>query len=169
MPLIAVPVFSLVVFAVCDLIRRPKVHVAYFETPIEMAALFVIFSAYACMLGLHFSLKNKKTVKAVIVSVGLLLVVNLGAFLFWNAIVKNAEVAAAGLSPATPFTAISYIVNPDQSFDSQATLAGNITAVRISGAVGSVIFLAIHAMIVFAWYKSMVRNFDMIIRKQSGQ
>jgi len=168
-PLIAVPVVSLLIFAVCDLIRSPAQRVVYIETAVWIAVLLVVFSAYACMLGLHFSLKNKKTVRAVIIAVGVMLVINLGAFLFWEAVVERAGVSGAALAPATPFTAILILIDPLRLFDSPADLASHAISVRFTAAIGSLIFIVVHGLIVYAWYKSMVRNFDMVIRKQSGQ
>ena len=169
LPMILVPVISLLMVSVFDLIRQPKEPAVHIETGIEIGILLVIFSAYACMLGLHFSLKQKKTVRAVIISVGVLLIANLAAYLFWWTIVTRADVLGAALATATPFTAIRAIIDPVHLFDSKATLANQWAAVRASALVGTLIFAAIHSVVIFSWYKSMVNSFDMVIRKQSGQ
>ena len=168
-PMIMVPVVSLLMFGVLDLVRRPAQRVVYLETALEVGALLLVFAAYACMLGLHFSLKQRKTVRAVIIAVGVLLIANLGAFLFWNAVVQHAGVFGSALSAGTPFTAIFILIDPSRLFDTPAVLAQSVRAVRVSALVGSVIFIALHAAVVYSWYKSMVRSFDTIIRKQSGQ
>jgi ABC-type transport system involved in multi-copper enzyme maturation permease subunit len=166
-PLIAVPVLSLLLFAVWD-IRRTGERVAYLETALEIGVLLLVFAAYTCMLGLHFSLKQKKTIRAVILAVGVMIVANLVAYLFWQAIAEAAGVLGAALAPATPFTAIGTLIDPSMLFGTPAELAANVPAIRVSALVGTGIFVALHAAVVFSWYKSMVKGFDMIIRKQSG-
>jgi ABC-type transport system involved in multi-copper enzyme maturation permease subunit len=169
-PLIGIPVISLLLFAVVELLRRPKERVAFFETAFEIGALMIAFAAYACLLGLHFSLKQKKTVKAVLLAVGWLLVINLGSYYFWRAIVGEANVPGAALSCATPFTAIFTLIDPYTTlFDAPSTYLTKLGAVRVAALFGAVIFLGLHAAIVYAWYSSMVKSFDMIIRKQSGE
>jgi hypothetical protein len=168
-PMIAVPTLSLLLFAVFDLLRRPPERVAYLETALQIAVLLVVFAAYACMLGLHFSLKQKKTIRAVILAVGVLIVANLVAYLFWNAITENADVLGAALAPATPFTAIGTLIDPSVLFvATPQDFRGKIPAIRTGAFIGCAIFVALHAAVVFSWYKSMVKGFDMIIRKQSG-
>jgi ABC-type transport system involved in multi-copper enzyme maturation permease subunit len=167
-PLIGVPVLSLLMFGVLDLIRQPKARVAYIETAFEVGVLLVVFSAYACMLGLHFSLKQKKTVRAVLLAVGTLLIANLGIHFFWQAIIDYADVLGAAFSAAAPFTAIFTLIDPSHLFDTPAEYLTRAGSVRIFALIGSAVFILLHGLVVFSWYKSMVRGFDMIIRKQSG-
>jgi len=167
-PLIAVPVLSLLVFAVWDMVRRPTERVVYIETALEIGVLLVVFAAYTCMLGLHFSLKQKKTIRAVILAVGVLIVANLVGYLFWNAITTAAGLLGAALAAATPFTAIGTLIDPSLLFSTPRDYLSSISAIRISALVGCTIFVGLHAAVVYSWYRSMVKGFDMIIRKQSG-
>ena len=122
------------------------------------------------MIGLHFSLKQRKTIRAVILAIGVLLVANLGTYYFCMAIVQHAGIFGSALCAATPFTTIFTLIDPvGRNFGSQAELAPHVTAVRIAALIGSAIFVVVHSTVVYSWYKSMVRSFDMIIRKQSGQ
>lgn len=168
-PLIAIPTLSLMIFAISDLVRGNKSPVVPIETGIQIGALLTIFSAYACLVGLHFSLKQRKTVRAVMLTVGVLTVANLAIFLFWRSICESVKVVGAALASATPFTAIRVLINPLLLFESPQELAGQYGAFRVAALVGSIAFLFIHGAIVFTWYKSMVKSFDMVIRKQSGQ
>jgi hypothetical protein len=162
-------VLSIALFAVWDVFRRPPERVVYIETALELGLLQIVFAAYACMLGLHFSLKQKKTIRAVILAIGVLVVGNLIAFMFWQAITDAAKMLGPALAPATPFTAIATLVDPSNLFSSPREFRNSIPAIRTSALIGSGVFIALHAGIVFSWYKSMVKGFDMIIRKQSGQ
>lgn len=168
-PLIAIPTLSLLIFAISDLIRGNKSPVVPIETGLEIGALLTIFSAYACLVGLHFSLKQRKTVRAVMLTIGVLTVANLAIFLFWRSICESVKVVGAALASATPFTAIRVLINPLLLFESPQELAGQYGAFRVAALVGSIAFLIVHGAIVFTWYKSMVKSFDMVIRKQSGQ
>jgi len=168
-PLIAIPTLSLLIFAISDLIRGTKAPVVPIEAGLEIGALLTIFSAYACLVGLHFSLKQRKTVRAVMLTIGVLTVANLAIFLFWRSICESVKVVGAALASATPFTAIRVLINPLLLFESPQELAGQYGAFRVAALVGSIAFLVVHGAIVFTWYKSMVKSFDMVIRKQSGQ
>ena len=168
LPLIAVPVISLLIFGITDEIRRPAERAVYWETGMEIGSLMIIFSAYACMLGLHFSLKQRRTVKAVLLAVAVLIGANTAIFLFWNMIVEGASVLGPALAAATPFTSIQYMIDPSSIVESQAAYLQKIGSLRLSAFIGSAIFITLHAIVVFSWYKAMVRSFDMIIRKQSG-
>ena len=74
------------------------------------------------------------------------------------------------LAPFTPFTAILYSVNPKGLFSDTSgnAFAQHATAARILLFVGSAIAATLYAAIIFSLYRPLVRNFDMIMRKQSG-
>lgn len=167
-PMIAVPVLSLLIFGVVDAVRRASPVVVAIEAWLELAALLVVFSAYACLLGLQFSLKQRKTVRAVTLAVGVLVVVNLAVFAFWSQVVESTRLLGVTLSPATPFTAIRALIEPSYILDPQE-LTRKWSSFRVAAATGTCMFLLVHGLIAYSWYKWMVKGFDMIIRKQSGQ
>ena len=139
------------------------------EVWIELAVLLLAYAALACMLGLHFSLRIRQTVKAVMVSVGVMTLICLGAWALVQAIIDSVDAGGALLAAFTPFNAISVLVNPAPLFNNPNELAANLASVRGFALVGSAIAAAVVCGIVAGMYKSMVRNFDMIVRKQSGQ
>ncbi|MCH7812952.1 MAG: ABC transporter permease subunit [Planctomycetes bacterium] len=167
-PMIAVPVFSVLAFAVYDLIRTDGVGVATIEGPFELAALMVVFAAATCMLGLHFSLRSKKTVRAVMASVGTMIVVLLAVSAVWVQVVDAFDVAGAALAPLTPYTAIRSICDPGVLVDVPTDLPGRIGTIRGLTLIGSAISVGLMLLIVASMYKSMVRGFDMTIRKQTA-
>ncbi len=168
-PLLLVPIISLLVFGIVDLIRSPGETAIFVETPIEVGACLIVFSAYACMLGLHFSLKQRKTVKAVLLAVAVLLVANAALYSFWKAIVGSSGSLGSALAPATPFTMILGLIDPVPMFEQYSIYLGKLGVIRMNAAIGTAIFVALHSVVVYSWYLSMVRSFDQIIRKQSGQ
>jgi ABC-type transport system involved in multi-copper enzyme maturation permease subunit len=167
-PMIAVPVGSVLLFALYDLFFTKGVGVAYIEGVLELAALMVAFAAFACMLGLQVSLRSNKTVRAVMVSLGTLIVILIIATALWWQITKAFGNAGSMVAPFTPFTGLWVICDPSVLFDSEKDLAAHITSVRVLGLVGSAIAVGFVALIVASMYKSMVRNFDMTLRKQTA-
>ncbi|MBN1511056.1 MAG: ABC transporter permease subunit [Phycisphaerae bacterium] len=168
-PLICVPVASLLLFALYDVVRRAADPAVFIETALEVGVLMVIYTAFACMIGMDRSLKNKKTVQAVMVSVGLLVVLCLATWAIWSQIIKQADEAGALLGPFTPITALETLVNPTTLFDGNSqALADAAVRVRVLALFGSAMAAGVVALIVAGMYKSMVRNFDMIVRKQSA-
>ena len=88
--------------------------------------------------------------------------------------VLTAIVTASGgefgalLAPFSPFTAIWYLVDPAQLFDTSQELAKNYSATRMAVAMGTLAAAAVYGFAVWTAYMGLVRNFDMIVRKQSG-
>jgi len=165
-PMIAIPAASVLLFAVYDLIFTQGPGVAYVETALELAALMVAFSAAVCMLGMHFSVRSRRTVRAVMVSMGTLALILLLVTVVWINIVRAFRTAGAVLAPFTPFTAIQTLCDPTVLLDSPTDLAKNIRTIRGLGLIGTTLSVGLVALIVASAYKSMVRNFDMTIRKQ---
>ncbi len=167
-PMIAVPVGSVLLFALYDLVKGHAERVAYCEVAIELAALLTVFTAWACMLGMHISLRSKRSVKAVMVSLGVLIIALLAASALWWQIVSAFDTAGAVLAPATPYTAILVLCNPGVLLENPAKLPEHIGVIRGLSLIGSAAAVGVVLLIVTSMYKSMVRNFDMTLRKQSA-
>ena len=167
-PLIAVPVASVLLFAIYDLFATEGVGVAYVEAAVELAALMLAFTAWTCMLGLHFSLRSKKTVRAVMVSLGTIIVVLLAVTAVWRHLVGVFGAAGAVVAPFTPFTAVWAICDPLTLVDGPTELKAKIHTIRGLALIGSAVSVGLVILIVASMYKSMVRNFDMTIRKQTA-
>ncbi|MFQ5491726.1 MAG: ABC transporter permease [Phycisphaerae bacterium] len=168
LPMIAVPVASVLLFAFYDLAKGNNPRVAYLESAPELAVLMIAFAAATCMLGMHVSLRSKKTVKAVMVSLGVLIVIMLAASALWWQIVMAFDAAGAALAPAWPYTAVKVICDPQVLFDTPKTLAQNIGTVRSLNALGTAAAVTFWLIFVASIYKAMVRNFDMTLRKQTA-
>jgi hypothetical protein len=166
--MIAVPVVSLLLFAVYDLIKQNAERAAFIEGPFELAGLMIAFTAWACMLGMHVSLRSKKTVKAVMVSLGTLILILLAASPLWWEIVSAFGIAGAAFAPATPYTAIKAICDPAVLLDDPARFSREVHMLRGLTFVGSAAAVGVVLLIVASMYKSMVRNFDMTLRKQTA-
>ncbi|HEX8524522.1 MAG TPA: ABC transporter permease subunit [Tepidisphaeraceae bacterium] len=177
MPLVAVPVASALLFIIYDLWRvgawggGPNFRWLVFpESVLIMPPMLIIATAFASILGMSMSLRCRTTVRAVMSSVGIVL----GACgaLGWCGYTilsghRTGEVALA-VGAFSPFTVLTVLIDP-ASYGGDAFLpgAGDPTTGRLMILIFSWIATAGYALGVWAMYKSMVKNFDMTIRKQS--
>ncbi len=170
LPLIIVPVVSCLVFILYDVVSRLNQRQPWLVLPealVLMPALLVILVAFASIVGMQMSLRTKTTVRSVMVS--LAIVVGLFALLGFCGfqIATSGEQVGLVLGAFSPLTVIMVLINPEQYGGS--VFMGD-EALRLQGRV--IIFLFSlaacggYATIIWAMYKSMVKNFDMTIRRQ---
>ncbi len=168
-PLLVGPVLVLLIFGVCGMLRGESPPVVAIESALELAVLMVVYTGCACVIGLAVSLKTKKNVTAVMYSVGVMVllcgILSAGGFAFVEA---SGEEAGAFLAPFTPFTSIKFLVDSRALFDSGGEFARGASAARAWAFAGTIFASTVFAIIVWTRYNSLVRNFDMIVRKQSG-
>ena len=131
----------------------------------------IIVAAFASILGMQMSLRCRTTVRAVMSSVGIMLGVCGG--LGWCGLEFLTSRGADGyfsliVSSFSPFTVMTVLIDP-WSYGGR-TFEGNsddISTGRLLVFIFSWVATAAYAAIVWQMYKSMVKNFDMTIRKQS--
>ena len=168
-PLVLGPVVVLLAFGLYGSRNPPKPPVVWLETALEMAALILVYTAFACVIGLRVSLLTRKNVTAVMASIGLVILLFGVATMIGMAVVRGSGGDfGAFLAPFAPFTSIWYLIDPMQLFDSASDYQTGASGARVAAAMGSAIATAVYAFIVWSIYISLVRNFDMIVRKQSG-
>ncbi len=168
-PLVAIPTVTVLLLAGYGLLFERGIRVVPLEAAVEIAALMIAYSAAACMFGLTVSLHSRKTVKAVMVSVGTIVLVCLIFTLIANSITEGGGRWGAAVAPFSPFTGIHTLLDPSMLFDTAGELTQHYASMRIWAASGAAIAVAAYLIAVGGGYKSMVRNFDMIMRRQSGQ
>jgi ABC-type transport system involved in multi-copper enzyme maturation permease subunit len=174
LPLVAVPVASVVLFIMYDLVRytsdRTIRWIVFPEAIIIMPGMLIMVAAFASILGMHMSLRCRTTVRAVMSSVGIVIGMCGGLgwcgsqFLsyrgggFFNLIVGS----------FSPFTVLTVLIDPVK-FGGDAFGPGStgVNGARVIVLVFSWIATGVYALIVWSMYKSMVKNFDMTIRRQS--
>jgi ABC-type Na+ efflux pump permease subunit len=172
LPLLAVPAATVLLAAIIDWIRSAHNPVAA-TTPLAdivsallLPPLLLVYSAFACILGLQMSLKSKRSVQAVISSIGILVVVGFGLSLCAMGVQSGGEMGAL-ITPFTFVTAIFYVLNPADLLTGGYRGTADRATVHGFLVVGTLISLAVYGAFVAGTYRSMVRNFDMIVRKQS--
>ena len=175
LPLVAVPVASAGFFVIYDIVRRFSnwndasfQWVVFPEAVVLLPAMLVIVVAFASILGMNMSLRLRKTVVAVMSSVGI--VVGICAAMGWcgYSMLNASRTGAAGLGAAafSPFTLMTVLIDP-YAYTSDLWNEDNAAGSRIAVFILTWIAIAGYTAIVWTMYKSMVKNFDMTIRKQS--
>jgi ABC-type transport system involved in multi-copper enzyme maturation permease subunit len=169
LPLLLGPAVVLLAFGVYGIFSKSAPAAVWIESAIEVAALMVIYTAVACVIGLRISLISKTNVTAVMSSVGLMILLcGIASLIGFPLATSAGGEFGAFLAPFSPFTSISYIVNPRWLFDTDADFARGLAAARTAAFIGSIIATTLYAFFVWTIYSGLVRNFDMIVRKQSG-
>jgi len=166
-PLIAVPIGTVLLLAMYDWITAVSPPAVYPEAVLELALLFVVYSGMACMIGLHSSLRFRKSVHAVVASigaVGLLCLILSGC---GASVLGGMDVYGALIAPLSPFIGIAAIVEPTSVLEITSWPVGR-GQIRSLNLVGSILTTVAYLAIVAGLYGSMVRNFDMTVRKQSA-
>ena len=170
-PLLLGPVIVLLGFGVYGLLRGGATAAVWIEVAVELGLLMVIFTACACVIGLRISLVSRKNVTAVMWSIGAMVLLCGILTAIGVALVTNAGGAlGAFFAPFTPFTSIWYLVDPVELFDSPAEFADSsvIVTTRLAALLGTAFATGVYSLVVWSIYSGLVRNFDMIVRKQSG-
>ncbi len=174
LPLVAVPVLSVGIFVAYDAFHFFLNHadstmqwIAFPDALLIMPGTLIIISALAAIVGMQMSLRCRKSVVAVMSSVGI--VVGLCAVLgfcgFQMLQSSGADTIGVVAGSFSPFTLLTMEINP---YEGAATAFGNgDSSPRVLIFVFSWIAVGVYAAVVAAMYKSMVKNFDMTIRKQS--
>lgn len=167
-PLLMGPVVILFVFGLYGTKKGEIGPAIWIETFALIAVLTTIYTACACIIGLRVSLWAKKNVTAVMYSVGAMVLFCGGPTMLNVAIIAETGTEVGSFfAPFSPFTAVWYLVDPSHLYPSSKELMQNAAATRVASVFGSAIAALLYTFFVWTIYMGLVRNFDMIVRKQS--
>jgi ABC-type Na+ efflux pump permease subunit len=182
MPLLAVPVASAALFVSYDLFRRlaggdddARRWIVFPEALLILPATLVIVAAFAAIVGMQMSLRLRTTVKAVMASVAIVLGGSMAlgwcGFGALAQFTRGAETLGLVIASFSPITVIALLIDP-YSITPQTGLFGGGDASGLTTARWVVLSFSLiattgYAAAVYAMYGSMVKNFDMTIRRQS--
>ena len=173
LPLIVVPTVSCLVFVLYDFVSgavgRGGRWLVLPEALVLIPALLVVLVAFASIVGMNLSLRQKTTVRAVMISLGI--VIGLFALLGWcgyGIVTGSGQEVGLVLGSFSPLTVIMLLIDPVQYGGRSFTGgdASEVATARVIVALFSLAACGAYAAAVWAMYKSMVKNFDMTIRRQ---
>jgi len=181
LPMLAVPIGTLVVAGIYVLsagVTRRTITpgavggvvepIVLPEAGLDAALVSIPFIAFCVIIGLQVSLKSKGTISAVIATVGLVGVVSgIVGLCAWKSGEEISTVGPvlAGLSPGSVLFASAHPVDAMMgSIGGQSDLV----AARIALLVGCAVSAGVYGAVVWGVHASMVRGFDMTVRKLAG-
>lgn len=175
LPLVAVPVASVLFFVVADLFKiisaggKDFDWIVFPEAILVMPGTLVIVAAFASILGMQMSLRCRTTVMAVMSSIGIVVGACFGLGFCGFNIVASRQLGVVGLvfGSFSPFTLMTVLINPWKFATDLYASPGDEFQNRVVTFLFGWGAVAAYAGVVWAMYKSMVKNFDMTIRKQS--
>ena len=180
LPLVAVPVGSVLIFVVYDICRliggagatgELFEWIAFPESLVLLPTMIVIVIAFASIVGIQMSLRCRTTVGAVMSSVAIVLGICgllIGCGSASLSTHGGGDVPSLIVPSFSPFTMISLLIDPYR-YDLTTYGSGtgdDVISARITVTICALIAIAVYAMIVWGMYNSMVKNFDMTIRRQ---
>lgn len=183
MPMLAVPMGTLLfagLYVMADGLGNPAVTVQStmgtraVSTPVVLpeagllAPLVVVpFIAFCVMVGLQWSLKSKGTISSVVGTVGVVsAIAGVLGLCVWNA-GSSVPLVGAGLAGLSPASAVHAFVSPVDAMY-ETVQRSNLTSARVTLAVGCTAAALLYGVICYAMHQSMVRTFDMTVRKLAG-
>ncbi len=121
---------------------------------------------------MQMSLRCRTTVMAVILSVVIVNAICFGLGACGFSALSNSQFGSGGviLGALSPFTLAGILIDPlemAKGVFGGTQNSGDITSARILLTFSGWVITGIYGAIVWAMYKSMVKNFDMTIRKQA--
>jgi ABC-type transport system involved in multi-copper enzyme maturation permease subunit len=179
LPLAAIPIASIGLFVVYDIWRMASGQefdwVVFPEALLILPGTLTIVVAFAAILGMQMSLRCRRTVMAVMSSVGIVMGICVGLALCGYNVVDSRAMSQIGLvfGSFSPFTLVTLLVDPRRYAAEQFGFGGgnpdpsNVAGSRLLTFIFGWAATGAYTLVVWGMYKSMVKNFDMTIRKQS--
>jgi len=137
------------------------------EAGVLMGIVAAPFIAACVVVGLHWSLRSKGTIGSVVSTVAVVGVV--AGFMGLCGFYAGGDVPVIGpvLSAASPASLMQAMVYPEAGMREHVIQQGLLGA-RVTAAVGAVLGAIAYGIVVYAVQASMVKTFDMTVRKLSG-
>lgn len=125
------------------------------------------FMTFCIIIGLQWSLRSKGTLASVVAAVGVIGVISgIVGLCAWKS-GEGISVLGPVLSAFSPATLIFSCIKPGEALV-ETISNSNLGSARVSLIIGSAIAAAVYIGVVFGIHASMVKNFDMTVRKLSG-
>ena len=168
-PLMAVPVATVLAVGFYDRVRGASPPIVLLGFAMALPVLLTVYTALVCVVGLHASLKIRRSIQAALMAVGVLMLLAFGLGSCVFAIVNMNEEVAALLLPFTFIASLVYLLDPVQFVTVPVyTFPSTVPpAILIPFWAGTILAAVVYGGIVLLMCRNMVTKFDMIVRKQS--
>jgi ABC-type transport system involved in multi-copper enzyme maturation permease subunit len=169
LPLAAVPMVTCAVAVMFDLVRLVRFGSAGFEWLVLPESILlvplgvVVLCAFASISGMFMSLRFRTSVAAMMASIALVLGVAGGLGWCGFALADQGGWGSGLFAALSPLTLVGLVVAPT---DFQG-LAGDPLAYRLAVLVAGLAAPASYSVALGWFYRTMVKNFDMTVRRQS--
>ncbi len=144
------------------------------NTPVVLPIAVVVaplvsvgFIAFVVMVGLGWSLKSRGAIGSILMTAAVVAVVTAPLGLCAYQASVNIPYAGPALACLNPGTAFFALVDPARGAE-ETLREGGVEAVRNMLLVGAPVSLGIFALIVYGMHASMLRGFDMTVRRLAG-
>lgn len=172
-PMIAVPIATLGLFIVYDLLSgrlsgKPG-GIVHPEIVLTLPMVSIAYLAFACMIGLRASIQHRRTVTAVLTSVALVVFIFALPASCSFASRATAPWLTASLTPLSPLPAVMFAIAPEPflATGAQPLTPDEVATYRWIAAGSSLITTLLYGLVGWWLYRQMVHSFDMVIRKQT--
>jgi ABC-type transport system involved in multi-copper enzyme maturation permease subunit len=136
------------------------------EGAIALPLSLVPFIAFCVMVGLHWSIKSKGTISAIIAAVAVVIGVVGALGLCAIPAGKSLSVVGSVLTTLSPINLLLAIIYAADTIPS--ALSSSLAAGRGSIIIGAVITAAIYSALVYGMHSNMKRQFMFTVRKLAG-
>lgn len=187
-PLLAVPIGTLAIASVYVMLAQAGVvertggvlssdayQTASISVPVVMPDIAVVaplvivpFIAFCVMVGLQWSLKSKGTISSVIATVGVVAALSgiIGACGYSAG--QRIPLVGPVIACLNPVSALFILINPAANGTESLGTGGDLGQLRLSMFAGAVLAALVWSAVVYGMLASMVRTFDMTVRKLAG-
>ena len=138
------------------------------EIALPLAIVTLPFLAFVVMVGMHWSLKSKGSLSAVVATVGVIGAVAGVVGLCAVSASRDISLVGPALSALSPAAVLFGGIYPEEGWAETVNMQLGTANARIALLVGSAIAAVIYASLVYALRASMVHNFDMTVRRLAG-
>lgn len=146
---------------------QPTAPIMLPEAALLAPMVTIPFMTFCVIVGLQWSLRSKGTLASVVAAVGVVGAISgIVGLCAWKS-GSGIAVAGAALSAFSPVTLIFACIEPANALY-ETIDNSNLGSARVSLVVGSAVAAAAYAGVVFGIHSSMVKNFDMTVRKLAG-
>ena len=147
--------------------NAPMAPVMLPEAALIAPLVTVPFMTFCVIVGLQWSLRSKGTLASVVAAVGVVGVISgIVGLCAWKS-GSGISVLGPVLSAFSPATLIFSCIKPGNALF-ETIDNSNLGSARVSLISGSAIAAAVYIGVVFGIHASMVKNFDMTVRKLAG-